>query len=99
MNNGIIHKGLIGFAIFVGLSATALAQDCKPKHEFKTITPGTLMVAVTTYAPHSFMDESGKMSGLDGDIAAEFAKRECLTVKPVAVDPVIHVRLPLLLCV
>jgi polar amino acid transport system substrate-binding protein len=27
------------------------------------------------------------MRGLDGDIATEFAKRECLTVKPIAVDP------------
>lgn len=87
MKNWIIRKSIVGMAIFMGLSATALAQDCKPKHEFKTITPGTLTIAVTTYAPHSFMDENGNMSGLDGDIAAEFAKRECLTVKPVAVDP------------
>ncbi|MBK0023821.1 amino acid ABC transporter substrate-binding protein [Ochrobactrum sp. S46] len=87
MNNRIIRKSIISVAILMGLSATALAQDCKPKHEFKTITPGTLTIAVTTYAPHSFMDESGKMTGLDGDIATEFAKRECLTLKPVAVDP------------
>jgi polar amino acid transport system substrate-binding protein len=87
MNNGIIRKSIISVAILMGLSATALAQDCKPKHEFKTTTPGTLTIAVTTYAPHSFMDEGGKMSGLDGDIATEFAKRECLTLKPVAVDP------------
>jgi polar amino acid transport system substrate-binding protein len=34
MNNGIIRKSIISFAILMGLSATALAQDCKPKHEF-----------------------------------------------------------------
>ncbi|MFC7066800.1 hypothetical protein [Brucella rhizosphaerae] len=38
MNNGIIRKGIIGVAMLMGLSATALAQDCTPKHEFKTIT-------------------------------------------------------------
>lgn len=65
----------------------ASAQDCTPKHKFATITPGTLTVAVTTYAPHSFMDETGAMKGIDGDIAADFAKRECLTIKAVAVDP------------
>lgn len=87
MKNGITCTAILGAALFVGMASVAFAQDCKPKHEFKTITPGTLTIAVTTYAPHSFIDESGKMSGIDGDIAAEFAKRECLSVKPVAVDP------------
>lgn len=87
MINGNARSVILGAAVLLGLSTTAWAQDCKPKHEFKTITPGILTVAVTTYAPHSFMDENGKMSGLDGDIATEFAKRECLTVKPIAVDP------------
>jgi len=87
MKNGMIRKGVLGAALLIGLSSAAFAEDCKPKHEFKTITPGTLTIAVTTYAPHSFIDESGTLRGLDGDIATEFAKRECLTVKPVAVDP------------
>ncbi|WP_349959161.1 transporter substrate-binding domain-containing protein [Rhizobium sp. ZPR3] len=65
----------------------AHAADCTPKHKFTTIEPGTLTVAVTTYAPHSYLDDSGTMKGIDGDIAAEFAKRECLQVKAVAVDP------------
>lgn len=87
MKNGMMRKGALGAVLLMGLSSAALAEDCKPKHEFKTITPGTLTIAVTTYAPHSFMDESGMLKGLDGDIATEFAKRECLTVKPIAVDP------------
>ncbi|QEN86057.1 amino acid ABC transporter substrate-binding protein [Labrys sp. KNU-23] len=77
-------------AAAAGLAACvqlASAQDCTPKHKFTTIAPGTLTVAVTTYAPHSFMDQTGTMKGIDGDIAADFAKRECLTVKAVAVDP------------
>ncbi|OJX98591.1 MAG: amino acid ABC transporter substrate-binding protein [Rhizobiales bacterium 63-22] len=87
MKNGIICKGIVGAALLLGLGSAAFAQDCKPLHQFKTITPGTLTVAVTTLVPNSFMSESGKMTGIDGDIATEFAKRECLTVKPVAVDP------------
>ncbi len=87
MKNGIICKGIVGAALLLGLGSAAFAQDCKPLHQFKTITPGTLTVAVTTLVPNSFMSESGKMTGIDGDIATEFAKRECLTVKPVAVEP------------
>ncbi|QGA57844.1 transporter substrate-binding domain-containing protein [Brucella sp. 2280] len=87
MKNGMIRKGVLGAALIMGLSSAAFAEDCKPKHEFKTITPGTLTIAVTTYVPYSFIDESGKLKGIDGDIATEFAKRECLTVKPIAVDP------------
>ncbi|MFC0805244.1 substrate-binding periplasmic protein [Ensifer sp. P24N7] len=78
---------LAGIAGFLISSSLAAAQDCTPKHQFSTVEAGTLTVAVTTYAPHSFVDDSGNMKGIDGDIAAEFAKRECLKVKPIAVDP------------
>lgn len=78
---------LAGFAGFLISAPLAAAQDCTPKHRFATVEAGTLTVAVTTYAPHSFIDDSGNMKGIDGDIAAEFAKRECLKVKAVAVDP------------
>lgn len=81
-------RNLLAAAAALTLSAgLAQAQDCTPKHEFKTISPGVLTVAVTTYPPHSFLDASGAMKGIDGDVAAEFAKRECLTVKAIAVDP------------
>lgn len=78
------------FAGVAGLTMSApaaSAEDCTPKHTFATIEPGTLTVAVTTYAPHSLIDDSGTMKGIDGDIATEFAKRECLKVKAIAVDP------------
>ncbi|MFD1330211.1 ABC transporter substrate-binding protein [Mycoplana ramosa] len=78
---------LAGIAGVLMSAQIASAQDCTPKHEFATIEPGTLTVAVTTYVPHSFIDDSGNMKGIDGDIAAEFAKRECLKVKAIAVDP------------
>jgi len=76
--------GIVGMLLSAQI---AQAADCTPKHKFTTIEPGTLTVAVTTYAPHSYLDDSGNMKGIDGDIAAEFAKRECLKVKAVAVDP------------
>lgn len=78
---------LTGIAGVLVSSQVALAQDCTPKHTFATIEQGTLTVAVTTYVPHSYLDDAGNMKGIDGDIAAEFAKRECLKVKAVAVDP------------
>lgn len=78
---------LTGIAGVMLSGQIALAQDCTPKHTFTTIEPGTLTVAVTTYSPHSYLDDSGAMKGIDGDIATEFAKRECLKVKAVAVDP------------
>ncbi|VDC22508.1 substrate-binding periplasmic protein [Pseudogemmobacter humi] len=84
----ITKRNLLTAAAALALgTGFASAQDCTPKHEFTTVTPGVLTVAVTTYAPHSYLDESGVMKGIDGDIAAEFAKRECLEVKAIAVDP------------
>ena len=61
--------------------------DCTPKHKFSTIEAGALTIAVTTYAPYSYLDDSGKAAGVDGDIATKIAAMECLTVKPIAVDP------------
>ncbi|NRP90586.1 polar amino acid transport system substrate-binding protein [Rhizobium mongolense subsp. loessense] len=78
---------LTGIAGLLISATLASAQDCTPKHKFATVEAGTLTVAVTTYAPHSFLDADGTMKGIDGDIATEFAKRECLKVKAVAVDP------------
>lgn len=84
----ITKRNLLGAVAILALgTGVAVAQDCTPKHEFATITPGVLTVAVTTYAPHSYVDETGAMKGIDGDIVAEFAKRECLAVKAIAVDP------------
>jgi len=72
-------------AAFV-LGHAALA-DCTPKHKFSTIEAGTLTIAVTTYAPYSFLGDGGKASGVDSDIATKVAELECLAVKPIAVDP------------
>lgn len=79
-----LFAGIAGLLISTSFAA---AEDCTPKHKFETIEAGTLTVAVTTYPPHSYIDDSGVMKGIDGDIANEFAKRECLKVKAITVDP------------
>ncbi|KMO44636.1 amino acid ABC transporter [Methylobacterium tarhaniae] len=69
------------------VAGAAEAQECKPAHAFKTIEPGVLTVAVTTYAPFSIIEKDGSAGGVDGDIVTAIAKLECLKVKAVATDP------------
>jgi len=76
--------GIAGLALSAQIAS---AQECTPRHQFATIEAGTLTVAVTTHVPPSFVDDNGNMKGIAGDLAAEFAKRECLKVKAIAVDP------------
>jgi len=87
MKQKLFCKLIYSVALSVGLGSMALAQECTPQHQFKTITPGFLTIAVTNFAPFSFMDESGKAAGIDVEIAEEFAKKECLEIRPIAVDP------------
>jgi len=63
------------------------ADDCTPKHQFTTVEAGYLTVAPGTYPPYSSVDQSGELQGIDGDIAKEVAKMECLKVKAIPVDP------------
>lgn len=74
--------GAIGLSVTTG---AALAQDCPSGLE--TVKDGTLTVAVTTFAPYSFMDAGNKLSGIDGDIVTAIAEKLCLTVQPLVVDP------------
>ncbi|NQD87794.1 amino acid ABC transporter substrate-binding protein [Paenarthrobacter sp. CM16] len=60
-------------------SADAVSSSCTPKHTFTTITPGTLTVATYDFQPHVKI-EGDKISGVEGDLLNEIAKRECLTV-------------------
>ncbi|MDQ0392024.1 substrate-binding periplasmic protein [Labrys monachus] len=78
-------------AVSMALCASVVIGDaalaaCTPKHTFTTVEAGSLTIAVTTYAPYSFLD-GGKASGVDGDIATKIAEMECLALKPTAVDP------------
>lgn len=57
-----------------------VASDCQPAHEFPTITENTLTVGLTEIPPFSYTQD-GKPTGVDVDIAEEFAKANCLQVK------------------
>ena len=79
-------------ATLLGLTALALtspsfAESCVPKHKFPTVSAGYLTVAPGTYPPYSWVDQTGALHGIDGDIVVEIAKLECLKVKAIPVDP------------
>ena len=79
---------LLGFGFGLAVIAqTAAAQDCKPEHEFPTITPGALTIAVYNYPPFATVGEGGAIGGVDTDIVNLIAERNCLDVVPVVVDP------------
>ena len=86
----LMGKIIVAASVFA--SATALAavqanaQSCTPKNSFKTVEEGVLTIAVTTYAPYSYLSPEGEAKGVDGDIANKIAEMECLKVKAVAVD-------------
>jgi polar amino acid transport system substrate-binding protein len=57
----------------------SIDPSCKPKHTFETINPGTLTVSTYDFAPHMKLD-GNKITGVEGDLLNEIAKRECLTI-------------------
>lgn len=62
-------------------SAEGPSEDCTPAHDFKTIEEGTLTVAGYDLPPYSKL-EGKKITGVDGEIVAAIAAKECLTVTP-----------------
>jgi len=81
---------ILGIAV-IGASfvaASAWADDCKPAHQFKTVAPGKLTVAIYEYPPFTTASpDSTTIGGVDSDIAKRFAAANCLEVTPVVVDP------------
>ena len=81
---------LLGIAVFAAsfVAASAWADDCKPAHQFKTVAPGKLTVAIYEYPPFTTASpDSTTIGGVDSDIAKRFAAANCLDVTPVVVDP------------
>lgn len=74
-------------ASFMAMAVAAGAEDCKPKHQFKTLEPGKLTVAVYDAPPFLSADKEGNITGADGDILKAIAARECLAIKTIVVDP------------
>ena len=71
-------------------SAPPAAEDCEPAHEFETLRDGYLAVSTYALPPYAIvrdreltadgvaLEHGGTLEGVDGDILAEFAERECL---------------------
>lgn len=77
-----------GALLSVAVGTTALAQEaCTPRHEgLQTLEEGFITAAVLILPPVAFVDASGAVTGIDGDILHEIAKMECLEVKALTVD-------------
>lgn len=78
-----VSAAVAGLALVLsGCSTGAGASvdpSCTPKHDFKTVTAGTLTVAAYDFAPHLKI-EGNQIAGVEGELLNEIAKRECLTV-------------------
>ncbi|QRM32285.1 ABC transporter substrate-binding protein [Microvirga sp. VF16] len=74
-------KTLVSLAVLSTAFAAhgVAAQECTPKHSFKTVKTGTLTVALTNTPPYSLEKEG--VSGIDGDILQTFANENCLKVE------------------
>jgi polar amino acid transport system substrate-binding protein len=70
-----------------GGGGSTVAEDCKPKFEFPTITQGTLTIATYDAMPY-FGQVDGGQQGIDADFLNAFAADACLkpewTVSPAA---------------
>lgn len=68
-----------------GSGGEGVAEGCEPEHEFSTVADGTLTVSTFDLPPYTKV-EGDEITGVDGDILDEIAKRECLTVTVMPLD-------------
>ncbi|RFC67649.1 MULTISPECIES: substrate-binding periplasmic protein [Mesorhizobium] len=78
---------LLASAALIAVSTGAYAQDCKPAHEFKTVTPGKLTMAIYNYPPFTMITSDNKASGIDDEMIKLTAKANCLEVVPLNLAP------------
>jgi polar amino acid transport system substrate-binding protein len=63
-----------------GSDTAGSTSNCTPAHkDLKTLTPGELTVASYDYAPATILN-GDNVTGMEGDLINEIAKRECLKV-------------------
>lgn len=80
-------RSIVSAAVMVSVSAfAAAAQDCKPAHEFPTVTPGTLTVAAYELLPYISV-KGGEFGGIDADLVREIAAMECLKLEVLSLEP------------
>jgi polar amino acid transport system substrate-binding protein len=63
-----------------GGGAPQATGDCTPRHQFSTVTEGTLTVGVFDLPPYSTTTGPDGIGGVDAEILREIAKAECLTI-------------------
>lgn len=68
-------------------SSVLAAESCTPNPAFTTLKPGVITVAVYNYPPFTKVGGADDISGIDTEVVREIARRNCLTVAPVIVDP------------
>lgn len=75
-------------AIAFGLACMAgdAYADCKPAHQLKTVTPGTLTISTMMLPPYNIPGSDGSMSGVEGDILKKIGNMECLKIRALQVD-------------
>ncbi|SEE29515.1 amino acid ABC transporter substrate-binding protein, PAAT family [Rhizobiales bacterium GAS188] len=78
MRTKIQTIAVLAFLVALG-AETASAQECTPKHSFKTVTLGKLTVALTNTPPYS-LEKDSTIAGIDGDLVKRFAKENCLQI-------------------
>lgn len=76
----IVSAGAALLMTACGGEAPRATGDCTPRHQFDTITEGTLTVGVFDLPPYSTTTGPDGMGGVDAEIVREIAKRECLTI-------------------
>lgn len=85
----IIHRtalSLLVAAAGVGFATSSNAQQCTPKHNFKTVEEGYLTISAPTFPPFTIPKGENEVSGIDGDIVTAIADMECLKIKVTPVD-------------
>ncbi|MCP8894979.1 transporter substrate-binding domain-containing protein [Shinella daejeonensis] len=70
----------------VAFATSSNAQECTPKHAFKTVEEGYLTVSAPTFPPFSIPKGENEVSGIDGDIVTAIAEMECLKIKVTKVE-------------
>lgn len=74
--------GVIVLASACGAQPSTGNTNCTPKHTFSTVEKGVLTVVGGDFLPSVSIDQqTGAVSGADGDIINQVAKTECLKLK------------------
>ncbi|MGI4944002.1 MAG: ABC transporter substrate-binding protein, partial [Janthinobacterium lividum] len=81
----MIHKAAIWACVSAAMLAPALARaqaPCTAPEGIKLVTPGTILAATNpTSAPLQYVDEQGKIVGMDMELGQAIAAKLCLKVQ------------------